>query len=507
MTKRSLMLAGGGMKVAFQAGVLQVWLDEAGLHFDHIDGASGGCFNAAMRCQGMSGTRIADNWRHLRPVEGVAVNWSLIVEGPLARSVFTLDAYREKVFPAWGYDWEQVRRSGLEATFNVYNFSRQQLEVWAPSDMTEDRLCACVSLPMWFPPVRVDGDTYIDPVFVTDCNLEEAIRRGADEIWVIWTVGQTGEWNDGFVNNYFQIIEAAANGRFKLVCDRIEKNNQAILGGGFAEFGRFITLKILRAEVELNYIVNLGADKVAEAVERGVEVARAWCAENRIPLGPAAAAAPAAGSSEPATSLQFSEVMKGFVQPGEVDCAAGAKAAEAAGHAASVQLTIRTNDVDRFIIDPHHEAAIEGIVNCGPWGRDLRVGRGVFNLLVDSDRPQRKYFDYRVYFNGSDGRPLTLIGHKDIQAGDASDLWTDTTTLFTRILDGHVEAEDDPAATILGAGILRIHPLDFLHQLTTFRAAGPTRASEAKAIVRFGTLFLGKLWDVYARRVLPASPF
>ena len=33
MTKRSLMLAGGGMKVAFQAGVLQVWLDEAGLHF------------------------------------------------------------------------------------------------------------------------------------------------------------------------------------------------------------------------------------------------------------------------------------------------------------------------------------------------------------------------------------------------------------------------------------------------------------------------------------------
>ncbi|KYF73532.1 hypothetical protein [Sorangium cellulosum] len=32
-TKRSLILAGGGMKVAFQAGVLEVWLDEAGLSF------------------------------------------------------------------------------------------------------------------------------------------------------------------------------------------------------------------------------------------------------------------------------------------------------------------------------------------------------------------------------------------------------------------------------------------------------------------------------------------
>ncbi len=39
--RRSLILAGGGYKVAFQAGVLQVWLDEAGLEFDHADGASG----------------------------------------------------------------------------------------------------------------------------------------------------------------------------------------------------------------------------------------------------------------------------------------------------------------------------------------------------------------------------------------------------------------------------------------------------------------------------------
>ena len=60
MAKRSLILAGGGLKVGFQAGVLQVWLDEAGLTFDHADGASGGCFNLAMYCQGFSGKKIAD---------------------------------------------------------------------------------------------------------------------------------------------------------------------------------------------------------------------------------------------------------------------------------------------------------------------------------------------------------------------------------------------------------------------------------------------------------------
>jgi predicted acylesterase/phospholipase RssA len=183
--KRSLILAGGGIKVAYQAGVLQVWLDEAGLTFDHADGASGGTFNLAMYCQGMSGARIADNWRNLSPYLGV--DFDLAEYGKLfyAESLFTLDRYREKVFPGWGLDWDRIRASDREATFNVYNFSEHELEVLTPDRMTEDYLAACVSLPMWFPPVIIDGDVYIDPVFITDANLEEAIRRGADELWII----------------------------------------------------------------------------------------------------------------------------------------------------------------------------------------------------------------------------------------------------------------------------------------------------------------------------------
>jgi predicted acylesterase/phospholipase RssA len=67
MPKRSLMLAGGGLKIPFQAGVLQVWLDEAGIEFDHGDGVSAACFNLAMWAQGMNGKQIADNWRHFQP--------------------------------------------------------------------------------------------------------------------------------------------------------------------------------------------------------------------------------------------------------------------------------------------------------------------------------------------------------------------------------------------------------------------------------------------------------
>ena len=72
--RRALIFAGGGIKVAFQAGVLQVWLDEAGLEFDLADSACGGTFNCAMWAQGMSGTEISDNWRKLPADAGIDPN-------------------------------------------------------------------------------------------------------------------------------------------------------------------------------------------------------------------------------------------------------------------------------------------------------------------------------------------------------------------------------------------------------------------------------------------------
>ena len=132
--------------------------------------------------------------------------------------------------------------------------------------MDEDFLVAAVSLPMWFPPVEIGGDLYIDAVFITDANIEEAIRRGADEVWVIWTVRDSGDWHDGFVATYFQIIETSANGHFKRIVRRIEESNAAILGGGTGEFGRHIELKILKADVALHYLINLSQDRLVETV-------------------------------------------------------------------------------------------------------------------------------------------------------------------------------------------------------------------------------------------------
>jgi predicted patatin/cPLA2 family phospholipase len=280
MPKRSLMLAGGGLKIPFQAGVMQVWLDEAGIEFDHADGVSAACFNLAMWAQGMSGKQIADNWRSFNPIAAVGVNWPQLLRLFHAASLFKLDAFRRKIFPAWGIDFEKIRAGGREATFNVYNFSQHELRPVTAAELTEDFLIATSSLPIWFPPVPIDGDTYIDAVFNVDSNIEEAIRRGADELWVVWTTSRRGEWMDGFVGNFFGIFEATTNGGYKRVRARIDANNAAIARGATGEFGRAIVVRELQAEVPLHYLFNFSKKRVADAVDLGVVAARGWCKSN-----------------------------------------------------------------------------------------------------------------------------------------------------------------------------------------------------------------------------------
>jgi predicted acylesterase/phospholipase RssA len=502
MPKRSLILAGGGLKVAYQAGVLQVWLDEANLTFDHADGASGGCFNLAMYCQGMSGTRIADNWRNLDPFLPVDVN--LTGFWPLGSSLFTYDNFRRRVLPFWGIDWAAIRQSPRPGTFNLFNFSKKQLEVWTNDRMDEDPLIAAVSLPMWFPPVKMAGDTYFDAVYITDGNLEEAVRRGADEIWAIWTVSRLDEWRDGFVAQYFQIIETVADTNFFAFWKRLEANNAEIAAGRPGEFGRHIELRLIEAEVPIHYLLNVSRDRMAEVVNMGVQDARAWCTARGIPLR---AGTPVPAPSPSPTSLQFTEQMRGHIDLGtsavtKADFEAAAARGKAAGKPLMFEVTIAVPDVDQFVVDPRHEGVPSGFIDCPELGGKRPLSGGSFNLLVQHNDPSKKLMLYRLFFSDGSGQPLTLTGFKDVHHDQMFDLWGDLTTLYIQVLKGHVRPGD--AEQVLASGLLVIRPEDFFfRQLFSFRVNGPTALKRAQAMTRFGVMFLGKLWDVYGHQLGP----
>ncbi|MGH8867345.1 MAG: GMC oxidoreductase [Actinomycetes bacterium] len=222
----------------------------------------------------------------------------------------------------------------------------------------------------------------------------------------------------------------------------------------------------------------------------GTPVEHAQARRSGVPEPRVVREAPAAD----ATSLSFTEEMKGFVTLGETDPERGAQTGRARGDRLMFHLTITADDVDAFVTDPAHQGHAEGWVECDLLGGRRAVSRGVFNLFTNEGDPTRRFMRYRLWFTDGGGSPVTLSGFKDVHDDPGLDLWRDTTTLFVRLLAGHVEPEGDEAADVIGAGVITIHLQDFARQLTTFRTHGP---DGPRAMARFGRLFLGELWDTH----------
>jgi cholesterol oxidase len=198
-------------------------------------------------------------------------------------------------------------------------------------------------------------------------------------------------------------------------------------------------------------------------------------------------------------SLRFTERMIGAFSFAEDNYEAGFRAGCTDANSLLFRLTIGTEDVGAFVADPRHTAVPTGYVRCESLGGTLPVLDGTFNLFVDEGDDIRHML-YRLYFADATGRPLTLAGFKNVRPGPITSVWPETSTLYTRILSGHVPVSDGGEKVtdgIVGSGILHIRPVDFAWQLTTFRVDGPTWPGRVRALDDFGKLFMSELWQVF----------
>lgn len=197
------------------------------------------------------------------------------------------------------------------------------------------------------------------------------------------------------------------------------------------------------------------------------------------------------------SGVAFTEEMRGHVCFGEADFASGHTAGRELDIDLMFHLTITVPDAGDLAVD----APATGWVGCHALGGRREVERGVFNCFVDAADPAaRKNMLYRLWFRDGVGRPLTLAGFKVIADGGALDIWPDTSTLYTRVRRGHVEAHEEDGAELVASGVLHIRKRDFARQLTTFRGQGATLSERAAALARFNTGFAGQLWQVYGGR-------
>ena len=190
--KRSLILVGGGLRVAWQAGAIRA-LADAGVVFQHADGTSSGILNLAMLLSGLSPQDVCDRWRTLLVKDFLSFAAPRKAGDLLdVEALGDADALVHRVLPHLGVDAAAIRVSTrLEGTFNVCDFARKVNEVIPHTRVDTELVVAGVSPPILMPPVNRAGTLYTDSLWLQGGNLMEAVRRGADVIWVLWCIGNT----------------------------------------------------------------------------------------------------------------------------------------------------------------------------------------------------------------------------------------------------------------------------------------------------------------------------
>jgi hypothetical protein len=115
--------------------------------------------------------------------------------------------------------------TSIDATFNVCNFSKKTVEVFSNQNVTIPHLVAGMSLPIFMPAIKINGDWYTDAVWIKDANITEALKRNPKEICLIWAIGNSHEFLNGTFNHYVHMIEISANGGLLLELEQLEKHN------------------------------------------------------------------------------------------------------------------------------------------------------------------------------------------------------------------------------------------------------------------------------------------
>jgi hypothetical protein len=185
-----------------------------------------------------------------------------------------------------------------------------------------DLLVAGVSLPIFMPATEHGGDLYLDSVWIKDANLLEAVRRGCDELWLVWCIGNTATYRDGAFKQYVHMIEISANGSLNEELERIRALGE--------ERGRPVRVHVIRPEWPLP----LDPDFYMGRIDAGTLIALGYrdaCRylETRdpagVPLGPEATR-----MREPRPGVGWRSELRGRADGGELTVHAHAEVEDVA---------------------------------------------------------------------------------------------------------------------------------------------------------------------------------
>jgi hypothetical protein len=250
-----------------------------------------------------------------------------LLAGPPYPALGSGTGVRDRVFPHLGIDPVRIRAAeGIEGTFNVCDYESKRCLAVPQDEIDLDLLVAGVSLPVLSPAVRRDGRAYLDAVWIKDTNVAEAVRRGADELWLVWAIGNHGVYRDGAFQQYVHMIEIAANGALFEELDAVRSLN--------ATREPPIRLHVIRPRfpLPLDPDLLLGRVDAATLIAMGHRDACQYldgCSPDGLPLGPESTR-----MEDPRPGVAFRETLGGDL-----------------GGLLTVRLGWEIEDLERFAVD------------------------------------------------------------------------------------------------------------------------------------------------------------
>jgi cholesterol oxidase len=192
--------------------------------------------------------------------------------------------------------------------------------------------------------------------------------------------------------------------------------------------------------------------------------------------------------------VRFQETMTGGLALGVESCPAGAAVAKEAGHILAMHATVTIDDLAAFVEDATHTGQLTGTIDYPPFGTSIPCHSGKFNLFSPTDDPFMKHMIYELAFE-HEGMPYYLAGHKEVKDDPGFDLWSDTTTLYTRLYEG-----GDKTGPQIGAGVLTLGIGELVKLVSSMEVLHTDGlADKASTLTGFGRFFLGELWDTYVK--------
>ena len=181
----AFVLSGGASLGSIQVGMAQALYDE-GIRPDMIVGTSVGAVNGAWLAGERPLSDLADLWRSLQSRQIFPLKPLVGLRGFLGRrpnlvpnSGLRAVLQRHVVFDA-------LEDAALPFSVIVTDVSNGE-EVRLDRGPAIDAILASAAIPGVFPPIEIDGRTFIDGGIVDNTPISQAIDAGATDVWVLST--------------------------------------------------------------------------------------------------------------------------------------------------------------------------------------------------------------------------------------------------------------------------------------------------------------------------------